>query len=508
MVNQVAVALRNTTSSTNVFCYITGHASNNSLCLIQADGHTPYFPPSPATVQSPLGVDCAIRLGPPGSSVNVTVPQLSGARIWFSIDTPLVFHVNPGPGLVEPSVTNPSDPNIGILWGFCEFTLNDFQLFANISFVDFVAIPMAMSLTNASGTTQLVKGIPKGGLDTVCNALVAQQVADGKGWDQLIVKSPAGQTLRALSPNLGIVMNPSLFSGYFEPYVDLVYQSHSADPISIDTQSPAGVVRGTAKGTILDFSSAAFPKPSTKDIFSCSTGPFLTNTDAFRGLTPRIAAALNRSTLHLSTPQPADPALAYKHPITNHYSRILHQVESDGRGYAFPYDDVAPSGGLDQSGSVSDPNPTLLTIMVGGLDKDIITTPATSRITASTFSSQNGVQTEATTDIGGGQDVGWIASGDWISFNNVDFLTGGLTQFTARVASGAADGVTGLVQVCIDSPTAFPVAVFAISSTGGWQSWKTIVANMTPVSGVHTLYLTFFSSQPKDFVNVNWITFS
>jgi hypothetical protein len=75
-------------------------------------------------------------------------------------------------------------------------------------------------------------------------------------------------------------------------------------------------------------------------------------------------------------------------------------------------------------------------------------------------------QAEATTDVGGGCDVGWISNGNWIAFNNVDFYARGLIQFTTRFSSGAADGITGLVQVSIDSPTAFPVVVFAISNTG------------------------------------------
>lgn len=55
----------------------------------------------------------------------------------------------------------------------------------------------------------------------------------------------------------------------------------------------------------------------------------------------------------------------YKDPTTNHYSRIVHEVEAGGRGYAFPYDDVAPDGGVDVSGSVSDGSPQLLTVTLG-----------------------------------------------------------------------------------------------------------------------------------------------
>ena len=51
----------------------------------------------------------------------------------------------PRAGLVEPSVTNPSDPNIDLQWDFCEFTYNSAQIFANISFVDFVCMPIALA---------------------------------------------------------------------------------------------------------------------------------------------------------------------------------------------------------------------------------------------------------------------------------------------------------------------------------------------------------------------------
>ena len=51
---------------------------------------------------------------------------------------------------------------------------------------------------------------------------------------------------------------------------------------------------------------------------------------------------------------------------SNWYSKFVHAEESDGKGYAFPYDDVNPSVGIDQAGVVADASPTLLTITVGG----------------------------------------------------------------------------------------------------------------------------------------------
>ena len=128
-------------------------------------------------------------------------------------------------------------------------------------------------------------------------------------------------------------------------------------------------------------------------------------------------------------------------------------------------------------------------------------------IQAESFNGQNGVGTETTTDSGGGQNIASLANGDWALYQNVDFGSTGATQFVARVASGAAGGVSGLVEVRLDSPTAAPVGSFSIANTGGWQSWRTVPANISRVTGTHSVYLTFTSGQPADFVNVNWFNF-
>jgi len=40
----------------------------------------------------------------------------------------------------------------------------------------------------------------------------------------------------------------------------------------------------------------------------------------------------------------------------------------DGRGYAFPYDDVTPDGGHNQCGAVMDGSPQLFTVAFGGVE--------------------------------------------------------------------------------------------------------------------------------------------
>jgi beta-glucanase (GH16 family) len=132
---------------------------------------------------------------------------------------------------------------------------------------------------------------------------------------------------------------------------------------------------------------------------------------------------------------------------------------------------------------------------------------AYSTIQAESANQLSGVGTESTGDSGGGQNLSHIANGDWALYRGVNFGSTAARQFNARVASGAAGGVSGLVEVRLGSATSAPVGSFAVANTGGWQSWRTVPANISAVTGVHDVYLTFTSGQPADFVNLNWFTF-
>ena len=152
------------------------------------------------------------------------------------------------------------------------------------------------------------------------------------------------------------------------------------------------------------------------------------------------------------------------------------------------------------SGSTTTPTTTPTTSPTSGTTRD-----AYSTIEAESYNSQSGTTTETCSE--GGSDVGYIANGDWLQFNNVNFGTGGVKDFVARVASGAASGVSGLVEVRVDSRSNAPIGSFALASTGGWQTWTSVPGNVSAVTGTHTVYLTFTSGQSADFVNVNWFQF-
>jgi len=45
----------------------------------------------------------------------------------------------------------------------------------------------------------------------------------------------------------------------------------------------------------------------------------------------------------------------------------VHATETGGLGYAFPYDDVTPDGGVNQAGPVSSGSPAVLSVTVGAV---------------------------------------------------------------------------------------------------------------------------------------------
>ncbi|HEY8372638.1 MAG TPA: carbohydrate-binding protein [Pseudonocardiaceae bacterium] len=135
------------------------------------------------------------------------------------------------------------------------------------------------------------------------------------------------------------------------------------------------------------------------------------------------------------------------------------------------------------------------------------TISAYGQIEAESYHGQQGVQVENSSSASGGASIGWLANGDWVRYDGVDFGSTPPHTFVARAASGAPEGVSGLVEVRLDSLNNPPIGSFAIANTGGWQSWREVPAQVSSVTGTHTVYLTFTSGQPADFVNIDWFTF-
>jgi hypothetical protein len=116
-----------------------------------------------------------------------------------------------------------------------------------------------------------------------------------------------------------------------------------------------------------------------------------------------------------------------------------------------------------------------------------------------------GVETEGVEDEDGGDYVGWISRDDHLRFDNFTFGDVPATKLKIRIASGS--GTSGRLQIRLDSRDAPPVGELSVSNTGGWQSWRSDIAAIQPVTGVHTVFLTFTADDGGDFANLNWIQF-
>ncbi|TGE14706.1 family 16 glycosylhydrolase [Hymenobacter elongatus] len=63
------------------------------------------------------------------------------------------------------------------------------------------------------------------------------------------------------------------------------------------------------------------------------------------------------------------------------------------------------------------------------------TPPPSLLLQAEASSAMSGVQLEGCSDTGGGQDVGWIDTNDWLAYSNINFPTSGSYTIEYRVAS-------------------------------------------------------------------------
>jgi|HubBroStandDraft_1064217.scaffolds.fasta_scaffold02254_3 beta-glucanase (GH16 family) len=112
----------------------------------------------------------------------------------------------------------------------------------------------------------------------------------------------------------------------------------------------------------------------------------------------------------------------------------------------------------------------------------------------------DGVDLEATTDTGGGYDLGWTTAGQWFKYT-VNVATAGSYTVTFRVA--ALDAVTDALHISNASGTNLSGSV-NVPATGGWQTWENVTATVTLPAGQQTLTI----NQDNAGWNINYATFT
>ncbi len=120
----------------------------------------------------------------------------------------------------------------------------------------------------------------------------------------------------------------------------------------------------------------------------------------------------------------------------------------------------------------------------------------TKLIQTESFSAMSGVQLENTTDIGGGQNVGWIDANDWMAFSSINFPTTGSYRVEYRVASVSGSRLS----LDLNSGT-IQLGQLAIPATGGWQNWVTVSHTVQISAGTYSLGVF----APQGGWNINWV---
>jgi hypothetical protein len=361
-----------------VNAYISGKDSDGKVVFVDGAGNLIYPASGGSPIPTPITDPIAIPLGALGQSTDIAIPiSLESSRISFAVGELQFYTVatSNGEDLVQPSISNPEDPSSGLNWGFSEFTLTeDNVIWTNISYVDWVGMILSLDLAETDGNVITVIGLAGNAVPGVCEALAAQTAIDNQPWGATCMAGQDGAPLRILSPGNYRHTDESAWADYFTAYVDEVWNHYSTTPLTINTQNgELGSVDCTVNGDQLECAgdNRGYAKPTADDIYGCNSGPFGIlegDNPVHYAVVPRLCAAFHRGTLLLEggNVQPGLHDQYYTTDPNNHYSRIIHEMEVDGKGYAFPYDDVNPDGPNEASGLVSSGKHERLTFYVGG----------------------------------------------------------------------------------------------------------------------------------------------
>ncbi|KAI1363220.1 hypothetical protein F5Y08DRAFT_329508 [Xylaria arbuscula] len=355
-------------------------------------GSTTYFmPPTNARAGVVNAVPATAKMQA-GSTSFKTPGVVNSGRIYVS-NGRLDFSAAADNTIVQPDPHNPTDIASEEVWGFVEFTHHKDpssgieDMVVNLSFVDWVSLPLGMTLKyqGKNGTeTVTISGLQPDALVKVCEALSAVPGF----WPKLCLRSPDNTPLRVMSPAkyISLHKDDTDAANYYESYIDKVWGKYKNVDLKINSQTAGPnsnvkvdngqiVTCRVGQDDILhcDNDAGDYHRPTSTDIYGCDSGPFAnpgegaTESWSRARVRPRLCAAFVRSTLLLDGVQPSKdvgPETYYKDPVTNHYARVVHENLIGGSGYAFSYDDVNPGSAENSAGLIQTDRPLQLDIHV------------------------------------------------------------------------------------------------------------------------------------------------
>lgn len=108
------------------------------------------------------------------------------------------------------------------------------------------------------------------------------------------------------------------------------------------------------------------------------------------------------------------------------------------------------------------------------------------------------VDIEATSDVGGGYNIGYALNGEWLEYT-VNVTNAGQYSLDLRMA---ADGTGKTLHVEIDGVNV--TGAIPVPNTAGWQTWQTVTMNnLNLTAGQKVLRIVFDS----DYMNLNYVEF-
>jgi hypothetical protein len=116
------------------------------------------------------------------------------------------------------------------------------------------------------------------------------------------------------------------------------------------------------------------------------------------------------------------------------------------------------------------------------------------------YRTTTGVDIEATTDTGGGYNVGWALAGEWLKYT-VNVAAAGTYTLDLRVASNGAGGTFH-----VESNGVNKTGTLSVPNTGAWQTWTTISVPVQLSAGQQVLRLAFDTLGINGYTgNFNWL---
>ena len=153
---------------------------------------------------------------------------------------------------------------------------------------------------------------------------------------------------------------------------------------------------------------------------------------------------------------------------------LSNNAASDGKDIGVDFTELNAALNASSSMPVTSPTPTpspsSLTVQFEDYDaggEGVSYHDTTSGNSGGVYRSNN-VDIQATTDTGGGYNVGWVKASEWLNYT-VNVAAAGTYSIDVRVASNGSGG-TFHIEVNGVNKT----GTLTVPNTGGWQAWKTI----------------------------------